>query len=340
MGRRLTDADRRHLERCLELAELGARTAAPNPMVGCVIVAGGEVAGEGWHRAPGEPHAEAVALAAAGAASRGATAYVSLEPCAHHGRTPPCADALIAAGVGRVVVAAVDPDPRVSGTGLQRLRDAGITVDLADGDLELRARRQNAGFRSLVRLGRPYVTYKVAVSADGRTAPASGERTWISSPQSRALVHELRARSGAVAVGIGTVLADDPDLRARDLDRPHCASPCGWCSTGRAGCRQPRGWRRADSPEAPVLDLTGASLEEGLAELGRREVAWLLLEGGATLATAFLDAGLIDRLLVFTAPVTLGGGPGMFGREVALPAPLETRRIGPDILTETELREP
>ncbi len=340
MGRRLTDADRRHLERCLELAELGARTAAPNPMVGCVIVAGGEVAGEGWHRAPGEPHAEAVALAAAGGASRGATAYVSLEPCAHHGRTPPCADALIAAGVGRVVVAAVDPDPRVSGTGLQRLRDAGITVDLADGDLELRARRQNAGFRSLVRLGRPYVTYKVAVSADGRTAPASSERTWISSPQSRALVHELRARSGAVAVGIGTVLADDPDLRARDLDPPALRQPLR-VVFDRQG-RLPATSRLAttDSPEAPVLDLTGASLEEGLAELGRREVAWLLLEGGATLATAFLDAGLIDRLLVFTAPVTLGGGPGMFSREVALPAPLETRRIGPDILTETELREP
>lgn len=356
MGDRLNDADRRHLERCLELAELGARTAAPNPMVGCVVVRDGEVVGEGWHVRPGEPHAERNALAVAGERAAGATAYVGLEPCSHHGRTPPCTDALIAAGIARVVVAAGDPDPRVNGSGLARLRAAGIAVDQADGEIERRAHRQNAGFRTLVTLGRPHVTYKVAVSRDGRTAPASGERTWISSTQSRRLVHELRARAGAVAVGIGTVLADDPDLTARDVTPPAERQPIRVVFDRQA--RLPAGSQlaRSATPEMPVLDLVATdipavaphgvervivdSLGSGLTALGQRDVAWLLVEGGATLATALLDAHLIDRMLVFTAPVELGGGPGMFTRAVELPLPLESRPVGPDILTEIELREP
>ncbi len=357
MGDRLTDADRFQLDRCLELADLGARTAAPNPMVGCVVVRDGQVVGEGWHRRPGEPHAEVRALAAAGDRAAGATVYVSLEPCSHHGRTPPCTDALIAARVGRVVVAAGDPDPRVSGTGLRALREAGITVDEAAGEIELRARRQNAGFRTLVRLGRPHVTYKVAVSSDGRTAPASGERTWISSPQSRAEVHELRARSGVVAVGIGTVLADDPDLTARDTVPPVEHQPVR-VVFDRHG-RLPEGSRlvRTAGSEAPVVDVVASdatvtlppqvellradSLESALADLAARGIARLLLEGGATIATAFLDAGLIDRVLVYQAPVELGpAGPGMFTHPVQLPPPLQSRAVGPDILTEVELREP
>src|SRR3954467_11308252 len=158
-----------HLERCLELAELGARTAAPNPMVGCVLVRDGAVIGEGWHERPGSPPAELLALAAARDPS-GATAYVSLEPCAHHGRTPPCSEALIAAGVARVVIATIDPDPRTNGRGIERLRAGGVDVELATGDIERRCRRQNAGFRTLVRLGRPHVTYKAAVRIDGRGA--------------------------------------------------------------------------------------------------------------------------------------------------------------------------
>jgi diaminohydroxyphosphoribosylaminopyrimidine deaminase/5-amino-6-(5-phosphoribosylamino)uracil reductase len=356
VGDRLTDADRRHLERCLELAERGARTAAPNPMVGSVVVRDGAVVGEGWHVRPGEPHAERHALAEAGDRAIGATVYVSLEPCSHHGRTPPCTEALIAAGVARVVVAAADPDPRVDGSGLARLSAAGIAVDLASGEIEQRARRQNAGFRTLIQLGRPHVTYKVAVSRDGHTAPASGERTWISSPSSRALVHELRARSGAVAVGIGTVLGDDPDLTARDIRPPVERQPVRVVFDRRG--RLPADSRLATSASAatPVLDLVGAeatgtpparvervvegSLESALAGLGQRGIAWLLVEGGATIATALLDEQLIDRMLVFTAPVELGGGPGMFTRPVELPQPLESRPVGPDILTVVEFREP
>src|SRR6516165_9123233 len=208
-----------HLERCLELAERGARTAAPNPMVGCVIVLDGEVIAEGWHERPGSPHAERMALDAAVDAT-GATVYVSLEPCAHHGRTPPCADALVDARVARVVVAAGDPDPRTNGAGIARLQDAGIEAEIATGEIERLARLQNAAFRTLVVLGRPHVTYKAAASLDGRTATAGGESRWISSPESRRLVHEWRARSMAVAVGSGTALADDPSLTARDCDPP------------------------------------------------------------------------------------------------------------------------
>ncbi len=259
------------------------------------------------------------------------------------------------AGVARVVVAAADPDPRVDGRGIERLREAGIEVDMAGRPLELAARRQNAGFRSLVQRGRPYVTYKAAVSRDGRTAPASRRQTWISSPQSRALVHELRAESGAVAVGIGTALNDDPNLMARDVEPPveHQPLRVVFDRRGRldAGSQLARTATAltpvlqmvapgAAAPPADVEQVVCENLAAALHELGRRDIAWLLLEGGATIATALLDADLLDRLMVFTAPVELGDGPGLFTREVELPAAWRTERVGADILTETELREP
>lgn len=346
-------AARRHLARCSELAERGRRTAAPNPVVGAVIVRDGAVVGEGWHERPGGDHAEVVALRAAGDA-RGATIYVSLEPCSHHGRTPPCADALIAAGVARVVTAMIDPTPKVNGAGAARLRDAGVAVEVAGGEIERAARRQNAWWLTLALQGRPHVTYKAAISTDGRTASPAGPR-WISSPQSRAAVHELRAQVGAVAVGVATALADDPLLTARDVDPPAERQPLRVVFDRRA--RLPAGSRLAASaaPDAPVLVFAApgatpvavphvetvpvSSPAEAFAELGRRRVAALLLEGGATLATAFLDAGLIDRVMLYRAPIELGDGPGLFTRDIELPEPWSTARSGPDILTVTDLRE-
>lgn len=346
--------DRVHLQRCFVLAERGRRTASPNPVVGAVVTREGTVLGEGWHERPGGDHAEVAALRAAGDAG-GATVYVNLEPCSHHGRTPPCADALIAAGVARVVTAMIDPSDKVGGAGAERLRAAGIGVDVAGGDIERAARRQNAWWLTLALLGRPHVTYKAAVSADGRTASPAGPR-WISSAESRARVHELRAAMGAVAVGIGTALADDPLLTARDVDPPVERQPLRIVFDHHA--RLPPGSRLAASagPETPVLvvcapgaepvaaagveTLPAASPAAALAELGRRRISALLLEGGATLATALLDAGLIDRMMVFTAPIVLGEGPGVFTRRVELPAAVGTSKSGPDILTVTEVREP
>jgi diaminohydroxyphosphoribosylaminopyrimidine deaminase / 5-amino-6-(5-phosphoribosylamino)uracil reductase len=346
-------ADRVHLKRCFELAERGRRTAAPNPVVGAVVTRAGAVLGEGWHERPGGDHAEVAALRAAGDA-RGATVYVNLEPCSHHGRTPPCADALIAAGVARVVTAMIDPTDKVNGAGAARLRAAGIDVEVAGGAIEQAARRQNAWWLTLALLGRPHVTYKAAVSADGRTASATGPR-WISSSESRARVHELRAAVGAVGIGIGTALADDPLLTARGVDPPAERQPVRVVFDRHA--RLPPDSRLAASagPSTPVLVvcapgaapvgastvemLAVSSLAEALHELGRRRISALLLEGGATLATALLEAGLIDRMMVFTAPIELGEGPGLFTRPVELPEPLDVSESGPDILTVTELRE-
>jgi diaminohydroxyphosphoribosylaminopyrimidine deaminase / 5-amino-6-(5-phosphoribosylamino)uracil reductase len=346
-------ADRRHLARCSELAERGRRTASPNPVVGAVIVREGAVVGEGWHERPGGDHAEVAALRAAGDA-RGATVYVSLEPCSHHGRTPPCADALIAAGVARVVTAMIDPTPKVNGAGVARLRAAGVAVDVAGAEVERAARRQNAWWLTLALLGRPHVTYKAAVSTDGRTASTAGPR-WISSPESRAQVHELRAQVGAVAVGIETALADDPLLTARDVDPPAERQPLRVVFDHRA--RLPIGSRlvAGAGPDAPLLvfaapgatpvaapgveTISVSSPAAALAELGRREISALLLEGGATLATAFLDAGLIDRVMLYRAPIELGEGPGLFTRAVELPEPWSTAASGPDILTISDLRE-
>lgn len=351
----LTDADRAHLARCLELAERGRRTAAPNPVVGAVVVREGRVIGEGWHERPGGPHAEIVALRAAGDAA-GATVYTNLEPCSHHGRTPPCADALIRAGVSRVVAAMFDPTDKVDGAGAARLRVAGVVVDIAGGDAERRARRANAGWLALSLLGRPHVTYKAAVSADGRTAAAGDGPRWISSDESRALVHEMRAQADAVMVGSGTAIADDPLLTARGTDPPAERQPLRVVLDRRG--RLPASSRLVEtaSPDAPVLVvrapgaggvsapdvevLTCADPVEAFAELGRRRIAWVLLEGGATVATALLDRGLVDRLAVFHAPIEIGPGPGLFARDVELPDAVEERRVGPDMLRIFEIQEP
>jgi diaminohydroxyphosphoribosylaminopyrimidine deaminase/5-amino-6-(5-phosphoribosylamino)uracil reductase len=353
----MTDDDARLLGRTFELAERGRLTASPNPVVGCVIVRDGEVLGEGWHVRPGERHAETNALLACRDGARGATAYVSLEPCSHHGRQPPCADALIEAGVVRVVCAAGDPSEKVGGEGFARLRAAGVDVEIATGDLERRARRQNAAFRVHAVDRRPFVLLKLAASLDGRTATAGGESRWISSPESRRLVHEWRASMDAVAVGSGTALADDSSLDARDLDPPAERQPLRvvFDRRGRLG----EGMKLAgagtlqvapaDAPTPPagVERLAAASAEEALRALGERGVTSLLVEGGAELAAGLLRAGVVDSIALFVAPVLLGGDArtllGPLGIEALADAPrlrdLRARPVGPDLLVEAELRE-
>ena len=314
------------LERALELAEHGRGSTHPNPVVGAVIARDeGEVVGEGWHERAGGPHAEVVALEAAGEGARGATAYVSLEPCAAQGRTPPCVDALLAAGVARVVAGARDPNPAQAG-GLERLAAAGVAVEVADGELGFRARVQNEAWRTWVALGRPFTTYKAAVTLDGRmTVP--GER-WVSGEQSRRLVHELRAASDAVAVGMGTFRADSPRLDARGVDTP----------------RQPRRlvFGRGPLPDGSPLELVSGPLDEELAGLAREGVQSLLLEGGPTLAAAFLDADLVDKVLLFVAPTLAGAGPTLLA---GLGAPRRLSRltslaVGDDALLSAYVHEP
>ena len=315
----------RFLERALELAEHGRGTTYPNPVVGAVVVAGDEVVGEGWHERKGGPHAEVVALEAAGARARGATVYVTLEPCAHHGTTPPCVDALLAAGVAHVVAGQRDPHPEHGG-GLDRLAENGVGVELAEGDLGFRCRQQIEEWRTWVSTGRPFVTYKVAITLDGRVR-VPGAR-WVTGEDSRRLVHVLRAQSDAVAVGMGTVRWDNPRLDARDVPV----------------ARQPRriAFGRGPLPDDSELELHPGPLREELEQLAAEGVQSLLLEGGPTLAAAFLEAGLVDKLLVFTAPRISGDGPGMLE---GLPRPLELTRmearpIGCDLLIQAYLNEP
>jgi diaminohydroxyphosphoribosylaminopyrimidine deaminase/5-amino-6-(5-phosphoribosylamino)uracil reductase len=312
------------LERALELAERGRGVVeGTHPLVGAVLVRDGEVVGEGWYWGLGTPHAEAAALAAAGERARGATLYVSLEPCSHHGATPPCADAVVEAGVSRVVAAVGDPNPKVNGRGFARLRQGGVQVEVAD---LWEARVQNEAWRVWVAQGRPFVTYKVAATIDGRvTVP--GER-WVSGEESRSRVHELRASSDAVAVGMGTVRADDPALTARGVGAE----------------RQPRrlAFGNGPLPEGSELELRSGRLEDELAALAGEGLRSLQLEGGPTLAGAFLAARLVDKLMVFTAPTVSGAGPVAFG---ALQEPLALRhvsveRIGDDVLLTAYLREP
>jgi diaminohydroxyphosphoribosylaminopyrimidine deaminase / 5-amino-6-(5-phosphoribosylamino)uracil reductase len=328
-------AEREYLELALELAERGRGTTAPNPVVGAVVVAGGTVVGEGWHERKGGPHAEVMALERAGDRSRGGTLYVTLEPCAHHGATPPCADAVIEAGIARVVAAVGDPNPRTNGRGFDRLREAGIVVEQPGGELEWRARVQNEGFRTWVALGRPFVTYKAAVTLDGRVAAAGGDARWVSGEASRRLVHEVRARADAVAVGIGTVRRENPQLTARDVE----------------AARQPRrlAFGQGPLPASSELELLSGSLEEELAGLAEEGVQSLLLEGGPTLAGAFLRAGLIDKLMLFVAPKLLGGddapslfsGPAVERLADAIPAThLAWEQVGEDLLMTAYLREP
>jgi diaminohydroxyphosphoribosylaminopyrimidine deaminase/5-amino-6-(5-phosphoribosylamino)uracil reductase len=309
------------MQRALALAERGRGKVADHPLVGAVLVNGGEVVGEGWYEYANVDHAETIALAQAGERARGATLYVTLEPCAHQGRTPPCADAVAGAGVARVVVGARDPNPKAAG-GIERLRGAGVEVELLDS---VEARRQNEAWRTWVSRGRPFVTYKVAVTLDGRVAVPG--RRWVSGEESRRLVHELRAAADAVAVGMGTVRADAPRLDARDVDARS----------------QPRrlAFGQGSLPEGSELELRSGPLEHELRALAAEGVQSLLLEGGPTLATAFLGAGFVDKLLVFVAPVLGGEGPRFLGE---LPQPVElsalrARAVAGDVLLEAYVHE-
>ncbi len=323
------------LERALELAERGRGTTRPNPVVGAVVVRDGEVVGEGWHERPGGPHAEAAALSAAGPRAQGATLYVTLEPCAHQGRTGACADAIVEAGVERVVAAADDPHPLVNGRGFARLREAGVEVEVAKGDLAERARRQNEAFRTWARLSRPFVTYKAAMTLDGRLAASSGDARWVSGEESRRVVHELRAASDAVAVGMETVRAENPQLTARDVGAE----------------RQPRrlAFGQGPLPEGSELELLSGALAEELGRLGEQQVQSLLLEGGPTLAGAFLRADFVDKLMLFVAPKVVGGddapslfaGPGAQNlAEACTLSSIDVMRVGEDLLVTAYVHAP
>lgn len=311
------------MARALRLAEHGAFTTRPNPMVGCVIAHGEEVVGEGWHQRAGQAHAETVALEAAGERAKGATAYVTLEPCAHTGSTPPCADALIAAGVARVVAAMRDPFPQVDGAGFDRLAAAGIEV--AGGLMEKQARDLNRGYVSRLVRGRPWVRVKLATSIDGRSALASGESKWISGEASRLDVQQWRARSGAILTGAGTVLADDPSLTVRLGDDTPFEPPlrvvldAGLATTARGRVREgdaPTLYIHAPNAkpsrgidaELAVAPVEGGrfDLHQVLRLLAQRGINEVQVESGATLAAAFLEAGLVDELLLYVAPVLLG----------------------------------
>jgi diaminohydroxyphosphoribosylaminopyrimidine deaminase/5-amino-6-(5-phosphoribosylamino)uracil reductase len=307
------------LARALELAERGRGTTHPNPVVGAVVERDGEVVAEGWHERKGGPHAEVVALAAAGERARGATLYVSMEPCAHHGTTPPCTEAIIGAGVTKVVAGALDPNPEARG-GFEVLRAAGVQVENAD---LFAARAQNEAWRTWVTKLRPFVILKLALTLDGRVAvPDAG---WISGEESRRRVHELRAQVDAVGVGMGTVRADNPQLTAR----------------GVGAVRQPRRLAFGRGP-AGELEVRSGPLEDELRALASDGVQSLLLEGGPTLAGAFLRADLVDKLMLFYAPRIAGDGV-VFAPQLDEPVTLSrvtAERLGDDVLIGGYVREP
>ncbi len=377
----ITDSDTRYLERAIALAALGGPDVSPNPRVGAVIVKDGEVLGEGYHHRAGGPHAEREAIRDARERHQdisGATIYVSLEPCCHHGRTPPCTDAIIEAGFTRVVVAAEDPAEHASGRGLGILRDEGIEVQTAEGTLAHEARVQNQPFRKHAKTGRPWVLFKSAMSLDGKVATSSGDSKWISGPSSRALVHRWRAEYDAIAVGIGTALADDPALTART----------GGSASDQLADKQPnrvvfdslaqlptsarlfedinyapltivvsRAAPRAAtdafrSHGAEVITATGgnepARVQSALSQLGSRGITSLLLEGGPRLAGAFLDAGEVDEVRLFMAPVILGSkaARGPFESQGAATVAasvhavtLQQQQIGDDVLVTARIKE-
>lgn len=344
------------MAQALRQAERAAYTTKPNPMVGCVLAHGEEVVGEGWHQRKGGPHAEVFALQAAGDRARGATAYVTLEPCAHTGSTGPCADALIAAGVSRVVAAMRDPFPQVDGAGFDKLRTAGIVVE--HGLMEAQARHLNRGFLSRIERGRPWLRVKLATSIDGRTAMASGDSKWISGDAARNDVQRWRARSGAILTGSGTVLADDPQLTVRLAERTDFVAPLrvvldpGLATVARGRVRDgdaPTLYLHApDAKMSQELSAQHAAvpmrngrldLDAVLKLLAEREINEVQVEAGATLAGAFLSAGLVDELLLYVAPVLLGdrARPLFEGLRIDDMAQrlhmriVETRRIGDDV---------
>lgn len=330
-----TTDDYRHMARALRLAERGLYTTDPNPRVGAVVIKGGEVVGEGFHRRAGEPHAEPLALAAAGEKAKGSTVYVTLEPCSHHGRTPPCSDALIDAAVARVVVAMQDPNPLVAGQGLQRLREAGIEVEF--GVMEVQARRLNPGFIKRMEQGLPYVRCKMAMSLDGRTAMANGDSKWITAEDARRDVQFHRARSSAILTGIGTVKADDPSMNVRlAADELHnlgsdypvrqparvVLDPClemspSACMLSLEGdtlvlcsCMdeaKATALRQAGARVEQVGgDSVGVDLEAALRRLAELSINEVWLETGAKLAGAALEAGVVDELIIYMAPHLMG----------------------------------
>jgi diaminohydroxyphosphoribosylaminopyrimidine deaminase/5-amino-6-(5-phosphoribosylamino)uracil reductase len=359
------EIDRRAVRAALALARRGLGTVWPNPAVGCVIVREGRVVGRGWTQPGGRPHAEDEALRRAGAAAKDATAYVTLEPCCHWGQTPPCADALIAAGIGRIVAAVEDPDPRVAGGGIARLRAAGIAVETGLGAVE--AEEINAGFFQRVRYGRPLVTLKLASSLDGRIATASGESRWITGPAARERTHLLRATHDAVLIGTGTAVADDPQLTCRlpglaarspvrvVLDRrlrlsvqsrlfAEAREAPTWVVT--LPDADPRGQEALRAAGVEIVtaapDAAGAmDLADALGRLGGRGLTRLLVEGGGRLAASLLQAGLVDRVVWLHAPLLLGGA-GLPAIAALAPGPLAemprfepvgSERVGPDLMT-------
>ena len=356
------------MRRALELADQALGLTSPNPMVGAVVVQGGVVVGEGFHRGPGQAHAEVDALSAAGERARGATLFVTLEPCAHWGRTPPCAPHVVASGVRRVVAALTDPDPRVAGRGLSILREAGVEVMV--GLMADAAQRQNRAFLTAMRLGRPHVTLKIAMTLDGKIADRDGASRWITGAPARAEAHRLRSRSDAILVGIGTVLLDDPELTVR-LGTPWPREP--YRVVLDASARTPvdarivaaatpartlimvgddaAGDRTAQLSRAGAVVLRRPEqhghldLEAVLAALHEREVRSLLVEGGAEVHGAFLEAGLVDRVVVFVAPLLLGGraapsaigGTGLVLKSGQRLGPLTVRSVGEDLLVEADV---
>ncbi|HTR89649.1 MAG TPA: bifunctional diaminohydroxyphosphoribosylaminopyrimidine deaminase/5-amino-6-(5-phosphoribosylamino)uracil reductase RibD [Solirubrobacteraceae bacterium] len=372
-----TETDQVHLERAIELAGRGLGAVKPNPVVGAVVARGGEVLGEGWHERFGGAHAEVNAIEACGMADLDeATLYVSLEPCCHEGKTPPCTDAIVQAGIRRVVVGSDDPTEKAAGRGLGILRDEGVEVLLADGELATRARLLNQAFRKHARVGRPWVLFKSAMTLDGKVATRTGDSQWISGEASRELAHRWRASVDAVVVGIGTALADDPRLTARPdgladeveiqprrvvFDSLARLPPTSQLVA--AAHELPltvivsRAASRADTDAleaagVQVLVATGenepARVRSGLEQLGSMGVSSALLEGGPRLAGAFLDGGEIDEIRLFLAPLLLGGsaardpleGEGVAQISEALRAlTFDCERVGDDLLVSARLRE-
>jgi diaminohydroxyphosphoribosylaminopyrimidine deaminase/5-amino-6-(5-phosphoribosylamino)uracil reductase len=369
----LLQTDLAHLERAIALAERGRGRTTPNPLVGAVVVKDGRVLGEGFHSAFGGPHAERVALdACRGADTRGATLYVSLEPCCHHGHTPPCTDAILEAGIARVVVGSDDPTEKAAGRGLGVLRDEGVDVAVAGGELAARARQLNQPFRKHARTGRPFVLFKSAMTLDGKVATRTGDSKWISGEPSRRLAHQWRAECDAVAVGIGTALADDPLLTARvpgvhrqprrivfdsearlPLDSQLVRGAAELPLTVVISRAAPR--LAADALEvagAEVIVATGqnepARVRNALSQIGAMGITSILLEGGPHLAGAFLDADEVDEIRLFVAPVVLGGshardpleGEGVERIAQATRAlTLECERVAEDVLISARLKE-
>jgi diaminohydroxyphosphoribosylaminopyrimidine deaminase/5-amino-6-(5-phosphoribosylamino)uracil reductase len=367
-----TERDAQHLLRALELAARARGQTSPNPIVGAVVVKDGNVIGEGITQPPGEDHAEVMALEAAAGATAGATMYVSLEPCCHQGRTPPCTDAILSAGIARVVIASDDPTPKAAGRGPGILRDEGVRVDFVDGDIAEAARLLNQPFRKHARTGRPLVIFKSAMTLDGKVATRTGDSQWISGEASRARAHRWRAESDAVAVGIGTALMDDPRLTARIEGVARQPRRVVFDSEARLPldsklvrgvaelplivvCSRAAGRTSVQALEAAGVDVIiatgeneGARVEHALDELGARDIQSLLLEGGPHLVGAFLEAGEIDEARMFIAPLMLGGAKaktaveGIGVGDIAAGSralALETERIEDDVLMVARLKE-